>query len=219
MINSIASHILALPAALVMLLAFALPALESSAFVGFVFPGEVALILGGVLAADGRLPIAGLLACGTAGAIAGDSVGYLVGRRWGRRLLDGTLGRFVHQKHLDRGERYLAERGAQAVFVGRFTAALRVMIPGLAGMARMRYRTFLFYNVAGGAGWATMSVLLGYLGGNSWRHLQQLASGIGLAMFGVLLLAATAGLLVRRRRRATQPPDAVDEQRPRCSAK
>jgi len=219
MINSIASHILALPAALVMLLAFALPALESSAFVGFVFPGEVALILGGVLAAEGRLPIAGLLACGTAGAIAGDSVGYLVGRRWGRRLLDGTLGRFVHHKHLDRGERYLAERGAQAVFVGRFTAALRVMIPGLAGMARMRYRTFLFYNVAGGAGWATMSVLLGYLGGNSWRHLQQLASGIGLAMFGVLLLAATAGFLVRRRRRATQPLDAVDEQRPRCSAK
>jgi membrane protein DedA with SNARE-associated domain len=209
MINSIASHILALPAALVLLLAFALPALESSAFVGFVFPGEVALILGGVLVAEGRVPIAGLLACGVAGAIAGDSVGYAVGRRWGRRLLDGTLGRFVHHNHLDRGERYLAERGAKAVFLGRFTAALRVMIPGLAGMARMRYRTFLFYNIAGGAGWATMSVLLGYLGGNSWRHLQHVASGIGLAMLCVLVLGATAGHLVRRRRRAADHRPAV----------
>jgi membrane protein DedA with SNARE-associated domain len=200
MINTIAAHILAFPAWLALLLVFALPALESSAFVGFVFPGEIALILGGMLAYEGRVSLVAVLAAGIAGAIAGDSVGYAVGRRWGRRLLDGTLGRFVHHKHLDRGERYLAERGGKAVFFGRFTAALRVMIPGLAGMARMRYRVFLGYNVAGGAAWATMSVLLGYLGGKSWQAAAHLASSVGLAALGLVIFGAAAGYLIRRHR-------------------
>jgi len=72
---------------------FLVPALESSAFVGFVFPGEIAVLLGGVLAFQHRAPLAGLRAGSAAGAIAGDSVGYLVGQWWGRRLLDGSVGR------------------------------------------------------------------------------------------------------------------------------
>ena len=151
MINTVASHILALPLWVALLVVFAMPALESSAFVGFVFPGEVALILGGVLASEGHVSLAAVLAAAIAGAVVGDSVGYLVGRRYGRRLLEGTLGRFVRHEHLDRAERYLADRGGKAVFLGRFTAALRVMIPGLAGMSRMHYPKFAAYNVAGGA--------------------------------------------------------------------
>ena len=139
MIDSVASHILALPVWVALLVVFAMPALESSAFVGFVFPGEVALILGGVLASEGHVSLAAVLAAAIAGAVVGDSVGYLVGRRYGRHLLQGTLGRFVRHEHLDRAERYLADRGGKAVFLGRFTAALRVMIPGLAGMSRMHY--------------------------------------------------------------------------------
>ncbi|HEX6514704.1 MAG TPA: DedA family protein, partial [Nocardioidaceae bacterium] len=112
---------------------FLLPALEASAFLGFVFPGEIALILGGVLAFQGVVPLWAVLVAGFAGAVIGDNIGYLIGGRYGRRLVDGTLGRFVNRNHIDRGERYLAERGGKAVFLGRFTAALRVMIPGLAG--------------------------------------------------------------------------------------
>jgi undecaprenyl-diphosphatase len=196
--SSIASHILALPPWAVLLVVFALPALESSAFVGFVFPGEVALVLGGFLAYQGEVPLAAVLAAGIAGAIVGDSVGYVVGRAYGRRLLDGTVGRFVHHKHLDRAEAYLADRGAKAVFFGRFTAALRVMIPGLAGMARLRYRTFAAYNVAGAVGWGTMSVLFGYLGGKSWERVAHIASRVGLVALGVLVAAALAGYLLRR---------------------
>ncbi|HEX6516480.1 MAG TPA: phosphatase PAP2 family protein, partial [Nocardioidaceae bacterium] len=126
----------------------------------------------------------------------------------------------------DRGERYLAERGGKAVFLGRFTAALRVMIPGLAGMARLRYRTFLAYNVAGGLAWASAAVLLGYLGGSSWRQVEHLASRVGIAAFGVLVALVAAGYLVRRARagwasrlwdrlRCTRPVMWVEDEFPR----
>lgn len=206
MIDALAALVLALPAWLALLVVFALPALESSVFVGFVFPGEVALILGGVLASQGRLSLAAVLAAGVAGAVLGDSAGYLVGRRYGRGVLEGTLGRFVRHDHFDRAEGYLAERGGKAVFLGRFTAALRVMIPGLAGMSRMPYRKFAVYNVAGGAAWGTSSVVLGFLAGASWRHVAHLASGIGLAALGLLVLAFAAGWAVRRVRRTGERP-------------
>jgi undecaprenyl-diphosphatase len=198
MMADLASHILALPAWVALVVVFAVPALESSAFVGFVFPGEVALILGGVLAYEGRVSLAAVLVAAIAGCVIGDSVGYAVGRRHGRRMLDGTVGRFVNSRHLDRAQGYLAERGGKAVFLGRFTAALRVLMPGLAGMSGLPYRTFLGYNVAGAVGWGTLSVMLGYLGGSSWRHVEHVASRIGLAALAVLALAVLAGFLVRR---------------------
>lgn len=198
MMTGFATHLLALPPWVALLVVFALPALESSAFVGFIFPGEIALILGGVMAYEGTVSLSAVLASGVAGAVVGDTVGYAVGRRYGRRLLDGTVGRFVKSSHLDRGEKYLAERGGRAVFFGRFTAALRVMIPGLAGMSGLRYRTFVTFNVASGVAWGTMSVLLGYLGGSSWRHVEHVASGIGLAALAVVVVVLLGGFLLRR---------------------
>ena len=198
MMSAIASHMLALPPWVALLVVFALPALESSAFIGFIFPGEIALILGGVMAYEGNVSLGAVLAAGIAGAIVGDSVGYAVGRRYGRRLLDGTVGRFVKSSHLDRAETYLAERGGRAVFFGRFTAALRVMIPGLAGMSGLRYRTFATFNVASGFVWGTMSVLLGYLGGSSWRHVEHVASRIGLAALAVVVVVLVGGFVLRR---------------------
>lgn len=159
------SHILAVPPWVALLAVFALPALESSVFLGFVFPGEVALVIGGVIASQDRLPLAAVLAAGIAGAVIGDSVGYAVGRRWGRGLLNGTGGRFVKAKHLDRAEEFLGRHGGKAVFFGRFTATLRVLIPGLAGMSRLRYRTFVLFKVASGIGWGVLSVMIGYLAG------------------------------------------------------
>lgn len=185
---------------------FALPLLESSVFAGFVVPGEIAVLLGGVLAAQHRVALWQVLVAAIAGAVLGDTIGYAVGRRWGHRLLHGTVGRLVQRRHLDRAERHLAERGAKAVFFGRFTAALRVLVPGLAGMAGMRYRTFVVYNVAGGAVWATETAVIGYVAGASWRHAEHLASRIGLAVFGLFAAAFGTSLVVRALRRRGKHP-------------
>jgi membrane protein DedA with SNARE-associated domain/membrane-associated phospholipid phosphatase len=197
MTNTVARYILGLHGWVALAVVFAVPLLEASAFIGFVFPGEIAVLLGGVLAFHHRVSLPAVLAAAISGAVIGDSIGYAVGRRYGRRLLEGTLGRFVRRKHFDRAERYLADRGGKAVFFGRFTAALRVLVPGLAGMARMPYRTFAVYNIAGGAVWATGMVLIGYLAGVSWQRAAHLASRVGLALLALAALGFALTLFRR----------------------
>src|SRR3989440_8644736 len=154
----VTDRILSLPGWLVLVLVFAFPALETSAFVGFVFPGEITVILGGVAASQGLVPLWAVIVAAVSGAIIGDSVGYLIGRRWGTHLLYGTLGRLPIirgqlDKHLGSAEAYVRRRKGRAVFFGRFTAALRVLVPGLAGMSEGHYPTVLAYNVAGSVLW------------------------------------------------------------------
>lgn len=197
-IGELARHVLGLHGWVALAVVFALPMLESAAFVGFVFPGELAVILGGVLAYEHRVSLPAVLAAAILGAICGDTVGYAVGRRFGRRMLYGSLGRFIRHRHLERAERYLARRGGPAVFFGRFTTALRVMIPGLAGISRLRYPTFLLFNVAGGVCWATGYVFVGYLAGASWRRAEHAASKIGVGMLVVLVLVLAVAWLRRR---------------------
>jgi membrane protein DedA with SNARE-associated domain/membrane-associated phospholipid phosphatase len=201
MVDSIARHVLGLNGWAALAIVFALPLLESSAFVGVVVPGEIAVLLGGVLAFQHRVSLPAVLVAAVSGAIVGDTIGYWVGHRFGPRLLEGRLGRLVKREHRERAERYLAERGGKAVFLGRFTAALRALIPGLAGMARMPYRTFVGYNVAGGALWASAMVMVGYLGGASWQRAEHWASRVGLAILALVVLGIAvkaAGHLTRR---------------------
>jgi membrane-associated protein len=188
-VTGLLEHLLATPLWAVLVVVFALPALESSAFLGFVFPGETALLLGGVVASQGRAPVAAVLAAGIVGAILGDAVGYQVGRRWGRRVLDSTLGRFVNARHFDRAEHALARRGGWAVFLGRFTVALRVMIPGLSGMAGMPFKRFAVANVSGAVAWGGLMVAAGYLAGHSWQSVAHYVSWAGgFVTVGVVLL-------------------------------
>ena len=190
---------MALNGALALAIVFLVPALESSAFLGFLFPGEVVVLLGGVLAFNGRVPLPAVIVAAVTGAIIGDSIGYLVGRRWGHQILRGIgvrvpfLGRRIDE-HLEAARSYLRRRGGTAVFVGRFTAALRVMVPGLAGMAEMPYGEFALYNVAGGVLWGTSFVLLGYFAGAAWHRVASDASKAGLALLVLVLL----GLLLTR---------------------
>jgi undecaprenyl-diphosphatase len=200
-VTSLIEHILSLSGWPALLIVFAVPALESSVFLGFVFPGETALILGGELASYGRVSLWQVLVAGISGAIIGDSVGYLVGREFGRRILASRPGRrLVKPERIERAERYLAKRGGRAVFFGRFTAALRALVPGLAGVARMPYRIFLPFNVAGGAIWGTIMVLLGYLAGASWKRVAGYATQVGIALFAIVVLALITGHLVRSAR-------------------
>ncbi len=199
LVASVTDRILSLPGWLVLALVFAFPALEASAFAGFIFPGEIAVILGGVAASRGTVPLWAVIAAAVSGAIIGDSIGYLVGRRWGTHLLHGTLGRLpvirTHlDKHLDSARAYVQRRKGSAVFFGRFTAALRVLVPGLAGISEVHYPTFLVYNVAGGALWGTGFAVLGYVAGASYHRVEQIAGRAGLVLLGLIV----AGLIASR---------------------
>ena len=200
--SGIAESILRLPAGVALLLVFALPALEASAFVGFVIPGEIGVLLGGVLANQHKLPLWAALAAGIAGAVIGDSVGYEVGKRYGERLLNKIPNRVLKPEHLDKAEDSIRRQGGRAVFVGRFTTALRVLVPGLSGMSRLPYRTFLAWNLAGGVLWATAFVLLGYVAGSQYQRVAHNASLFGV---GLLVLIATVIIVkrVRAKRRRT----------------
>jgi undecaprenyl-diphosphatase len=178
---------------------FVLPALEAPAFLGLVLPGEVALLLGGVLAHQGRLSLPAALAAGTAGALAGDSAGYWIGRRWGPRLVASRLGRRIGPDRLHRVETLLLRGGGRALFVGRCAAGARVVLPGLAGMLGLRYRSFALWTGAAATAWAAAHVLLGYAAGAGWRHVHHLTGRIGLGLLLAVAVAAAVAWLLRRR--------------------
>src|SRR5919201_565455 len=201
--STVANWILGLPAWLVLGVVFLLPALEASAFLGFIVPGETAAILGGVVASQGRIPLWAAILAVVSGAIIGDSIGYFVGRRWGTDLLHGSIGRLpIIRRHLDRNlasaEAYVRRRKGSAVFFGRFTTALRVLVPGLAGLSGVHYPSFLAYNVAGGLAWGTTFTVLGFLAGASYARVAKVAGQIGLLLLGLIILGLLMSWLIRR---------------------
>ena len=190
--SHVADRIVMLPPALALLLVFLLPALEASAFVGFIIPGEIGVILGGVLANQHKLALWAALVAGIAGAVIGDSVGYEVGRRYGDRLLEKIPNRLLKPKHIDRTKDLVARNGGRAVFIGRFTTALRVLVPGFSGMARIAYLKFLAYNSAGGILWASGFVLLGYAAGSQYQRVAHNATLFGLGLLALIIIVLVA---------------------------
>jgi membrane-associated protein len=168
---------------LVGLLVFA----EAAVMLGFVFPGETAAILGGVLASKGGVNLEAILVVVVVCAIAGDSVGYAVGDKWGPKLLAlGPLKK--REKGITTALDQLNRRGPIAVFVARFSAFLRAVVPGLAGLSSMHYRTFLWANAAGGLCWGVLYVLLGYFVGQSVEKATGIASDIVLGLILVVIV-------------------------------
>jgi membrane protein DedA with SNARE-associated domain len=202
-VSGIVDHLLAVPAPLALGIIAALVFAEAAVFVGFVLPGETACVIGGVLAATGRLHITVLVPLVIAAAIIGDSVGYEVGRHFGPALLR-TRPLRRHADRLDRARRMLRERGGWAVLVARFTAFLRAVMPGLAGLSRMPYRRFLAYNAVGGIVWAGGVTLLGYGAGSSYQRLEHLLGRAGVGLTAVFVAAL---LLLWWRHRAVGKDD------------
>ena len=188
------------PSWVLYLAVFALPFLEASVFLGFVIPGETALVFGGVLASQHKVSLTTVLLLAVLGAITGDAVGYGVGRRWGRSLQKTRLGRKVGEKRWATTERFLVRRGAPAVFFGRWTALLRAMVPSAAGMAHLPYRTFALWNALGGTLWAVTCVVGGYLAGDV---IGRWFSNAGWVIVALAALALAVHLVRSRRERAT----------------
>jgi membrane-associated protein len=172
---------------------------EDALFVGFVFPGETAAVLGGVAASRGHVALFAVLAVVLLGAVIGDSVGYEVGRHVGTRI----MGWHVLQRRrerIDAASDFLARRGGGAVFLGRWTAFFRAVMPALAGTARMPYRRFLAFNVAGGVLWGVTVVLVGYVAGASYGRVEELLGRGTALVVAVLVVVAVVVWQVRGRR-------------------
>jgi len=181
--------------------------LEAAAFVGLVVPGETALLVGGFLASQHRASLPLMMLAGAIGAIVGDSVGYEVGRRLGPSLRRSRMGRWVGEQRWARAEAYLNQRGGQAVFFGRFVGVLRALVPTIAGLSGMPYRTFLPWNAAGGLCWAPGFVLIGYAAGGSYHTVARWAgraSAVLVVLVGLVVAVILAVQAVVKREAAVR---------------
>jgi membrane protein DedA with SNARE-associated domain len=173
-------------------LLFAFVAAESA---GALVPGETSLIVAAALAGQGTLSLPLVIAVAAGAAIVGDNVGYVIGRRGLRRLVDRP-GRWAagRRQLVERGEEFFARHGSPTVFFARWLPGLRVVTSWLAGADRMPWRRFLVWNALGGITWAATIGALAYVVGRS------AAGSLGAIGFVGLGLAALVYLIVRIRR-------------------
>lgn len=175
---------------------------EAAILVGMVLPGETALLVAGVFcnAKYGDLELGVMIPIAIFCAIAGDSVGYEFGRHFGPALRRSRLGEWVGAHRWAAVDGFIIRHGGKAVLLGRLTALLRALMPSMAGMSGMRYRTFLLWNAIGGVIWATGCVLLGYGFASALDVVGETLTWAPLAIFGVVAVAYLA-LHLRKRKR------------------
>ena len=200
--NTVLEQILGQPAWVVYVVVGLLVFIEDALFVGFVVPGETAAVLGGVTAVLGHTSLTWVAVVVVLAAVVGDSVGYEVGRVLGPRLVELRMLRGARPR-VEAAQAFLVRRGAASVFLARWTAFLRAVVPALAGSSRLPYPTFLVWNALGGLAWGLTCVVGGYLAGHSY---QQLESWLGTWSAVVLAVVVVVAVIVHlRRRRAAGP--------------
>ncbi len=196
----IIDHVLGAPEWLVYLVVGLVVFVEDALFVGFVVPGETLAVIGGVTASLGHTSLGWMLALVCLAAVVGDSVGYEVGRVAGPRVMSmPVLDR--RRPQLDRAQAFLRRRGGAAVFLGRWTAFFRAVMPALAGMSRMHYPKFLLWNAIGGVTWGAGVVLVGYLAGHSYARVETWFGRGTAGAAALVVVVAVVVWQVRRRRR------------------
>jgi membrane-associated protein len=179
-------------------LLFVLIAIET---MGIPVPGETALITAAIVAGRGHLDIAVVIVLAAAAAILGDNVGFTIGRRVGRRLLTVPGPLAAHRARvIEVGEPFFDRHGPKAVFLGRWITGLRITAAWLAGVNRMAWPTFLFYNALGGIAWAASIGLLAYFLGRTAERLIHVAGLAGLVVVVGAGIALWLALRIRRRK-------------------
>jgi membrane-associated protein len=184
-----------IPAGWALAAVFLLPALETGLVLGVIVPGETVVVLGGVLASTGRLPLWSVVLASVAGAIVGDLVGYRLGRRYGEEAIRKRLG-----KKWNRAHSWLSRNGSVPIFVARFVPFVRTVLPVTAGAIEVPRRRFFPPDIGAAILWGLGSALIGYFAGRDWKKALALGNRLSIAI-GILLLAAL-GLWLWKRRRA-----------------
>jgi membrane-associated protein len=184
---------------------------EAALFIGFILPGETAVIVAGVVASKGHVNVVTLCVLVVVSAIVGDTVGYEVGRKYGTRLIALPVVR-SRRASIERALEGLRRRGLTYVFVGRFTAFLRAVMPGLAGMSRLSYRRFLLANASGALLWGIAYTLLGYFAGTALNSIERVSGWVGIGVLVIVIGVFISLYFVKRRAesRMQTSPDRTD---------
>jgi membrane-associated protein len=183
--------------ALVAALAF----LETGAFVGLVAPGETAIVLGGVVAAEGGVELVPIILVAWLAAALGDLASFALGQRLGRRFLLARGPRFgITAARLERVEQFFDRHGPRAILIGRFVGIVRAVAPFLAGASRLRLRAFLPWSLLGTAAWATAFTLVGYAFHRSFASAAHTLTHAALAL--AVVVAAVLAFRAHHQARA-----------------
>jgi membrane-associated protein len=194
-----------LPQPAVLAVTGALTLAECTLGVGFLAPGESGLLLASTTVTSvPRFLVMWLVV--SLCAVAGDSIGYFLGRRFGDRLRDSKVIRKVGQQHWDKAGELLRRRGAWAVFFARFMPVVRTLVPASAGASKLEYRRFLPASIAGAVCWSALHIGIGSAAGASAKYIESVFNGV---MWVLLAIAVLIGVVVVLRRRgkaaATEP--------------
>src|ERR1700716_1902730 len=189
---------LEIPAVWVLVSVFVVSALETAVILGIFLPGELVIVLGGVLAARGHVSLTAVLAAGVAGPISGDVIGYILGGRYGEEIVRRKLGR----RRWDRAHRRLSKKsGGLAIFVGRFLPFVRAFLPTTAGATDVSPGRFLPWDLGAAALWGSGSALFGYVIARDFERVLKLADRFSIGL-GIALALGVAFWLLRGRRRS-----------------
>jgi membrane-associated protein len=196
-------------------LGYALPAIIGLESMGIPSPGETALVLAAVLASQGKLHLWLVLVIGISSAIIGDNIGYWLGRRIGRDVLEAP-GPFHRRRRrvIGMGDAFFEKHGPKAVFFGRWIALIRFAAAWLAGINEMRFPVFFFWNALGGITWGITFGLVGFYGGHHAGHVLSRVGIVGAVILGLAVVGGLIYMKIRERREKArfdpgkQPPAA-----------
>ena len=167
---------------------------ESGLMVGFFLPGDSLLFVAGTLVQREvfHVNLVVFIACLIVAAILGNSTGYLLGRRFGRKLFRNPNSRFFRQEYLAQAEEFYEKNGSKTIVLAMFVPIVRAFSPVVAGIAHMRYRTFLAFNILGAVVWVSSFTLLGYFAGGI---IQKLGINIEIATLVIIFLSLLPGII------------------------
>jgi membrane-associated protein len=172
---------------------------ETGLFVGFFLPGDSLLVTAGIFAGQNVISLRWLLVPGILCAIAGDQLGYWIGRSAGPALYRREDSFFFRRSHLQRAHEFYEKYGGRAVILARFVPIVRTFCPPVAGAAKMRYSTYLVYDIFGGTLWISSMLLGGYLAGSRIPNISRYLHLIIAAIIFLSILPPIIGILRARR--------------------
>ncbi len=178
---------------------------ESGMLVGFFFPGDTLLLSAGILAAQGKINLAALLVIAALAAIAGDNVGYQIGRSLGPRLFRKKDGLLFRQEYVTRSEKFFEKYGSKAMLLAHFLPIVRTFTPVVAGVGNMPRAKFAFFDAIGDSAWAVIITMIGYWFGSKIPNIDNYIIPVVILVvvlsFGPVLYHLTQALIAKRKQK------------------